>query len=110
MATFIMTAKLTQKALAGMLAKPEDRGAALAKLVEAAGGKMTAYYFTTGPTDLLMIIEADGPEVVATAAMVAGAAGTGSGFCTVQAFTTAEFKAVMEKAGGITGSYRHPGS
>ena len=57
MATFIVTGNLPQKALAGYLAKPEDRTAPLGTLFEQAGGKLRAFYFTTGAHDFLMIIE-----------------------------------------------------
>lgn len=109
MATFIMTAKLTREAVQGMMAKPEDRKAALSALVEAAGGTVIEIYFTTGETDIMIIAEADSADMAATTAMVAGAAGAGDQMKTVQAWTTAEFAEIARAAGSVAKSYRKPG-
>lgn len=109
MATFILRGSLPQAAMAGYMAKPEDRTGPLSKLVEAAGGQLRAFYFTSGDSDFLMIIDAPGPEVVASAAMVAGAQGMAGDFCTVQAFTGEEFKQMAAKAASISGQYAAPG-
>ena len=109
MATFIVTGNLPQKALAGYLAKPEDRTAPLGALFEQAGGKLRAFYFTTGAHDFLMIVEAPDAEVVAAALVVIGAAGVAGNLSTCRAWTGAEFRTVIEAAGGLTGAYRHPG-
>lgn len=109
MATFIMTAKLTREALQGMMAKPEDRKGPLSALAEASGGTIKEIYFTTGDTDIMLIIEADGPDAAAVAAMVAGAAGAGEGMKTVQAWSTTEFAEIAKRAGAAAAKYRAPG-
>jgi uncharacterized protein with GYD domain len=109
MGTYILTGTLPREALRGYLTRPEDRSGPLGKLVEAAGGTLKQLYFTTGETDFMLIIEADGPEVPAAAAMVAGAAGMAGGFRTVQAWTGAEFQTLTEKAAGLTEKYAPPG-
>lgn len=109
MAIFIITGKLPADALHGYLTNPEDRSGPLGALVEAAGGTLKQLYYTTGETDFMMVVEADGPEVPATAAMVAGAAGMVSDIKTVRAWTGPQFAEVAAKAGGITESYRKPG-
>ncbi len=105
MAHFIVTGNYTNDAMKGMVAHPSDREAAARALVEAAGGKVKAYYMTTGENDFLMITEAkDGVDVIASL-LVAGASGTVSNLKTVRGFTSAEFTAAQKKAGAIAATY-----
>jgi uncharacterized protein with GYD domain len=109
MPTFITTGKFSAEGARGLLAKPEDRAIALRKLIEAGGGKLLHYYFTTGETDFLIIAEApDGSDAVASS-MAAAASGTASNIQTVRAWTSAEFVTVAEKAGRLAGAYTAPG-
>ena len=109
MPTFITTGKFSAEAVKGMMSKPEDRSKIVGKLMEAAGGKLVSYYFTTGDTDFLIIGDAkDGADAVAVS-MAAAAAGTVSDLRTVRAWTAAEFMAICKKAGKLAGSYRAPG-
>lgn len=110
MATWIITAKLTAHAIAGLMERPEDRRAALDSLVAAAGGDLTEYYFTTGEMDLLMIMEAEGAETCARVAMVMAQAGMVADTRSMRAWTTVEYAEVCREAAGMAGSYRAPGS
>jgi uncharacterized protein with GYD domain len=78
-------------------------------LVEKAGGKFIAMYFTTGSNDVVLITEAaDGSDAVATGMAVA-ASGSISKIETVRAWTPSEFKGIAEKAAKATGAYTPPG-
>lgn len=110
MPTFIVTAKLPEKALAGYLMKPEDRSGPLGDLVAAAGGMLTSLYYTTGESDFLMVIEATGPEIIARAVLVAAGAGMISDAKTMHAWSGEEFARIVEDAAAMTGSYSEPGS
>jgi uncharacterized protein with GYD domain len=59
MTTYIVQGRYSPEAIKGMMAKPEDRAAAVAKLFEAAGGKLISYYLTFGEYDFLCVAEAD---------------------------------------------------
>lgn len=50
-----------------MMAKPEDREAAVSKLFEKAGGKLLAYYVTFGEYDWLLIGEFPNEKKLASA-------------------------------------------
>lgn len=50
MPIFITQGRYSRDALKGMLAAPEDRAEAVARLAEAAGGKLLAYYVTPAST------------------------------------------------------------
>ena len=43
MSTYVLRGRYAAEALKGMMASPEDREAAIAKVVEKAGGKLIAY-------------------------------------------------------------------
>lgn len=108
MARYIVTGSYTAAAMKGMMAKPSDREAATSALVAAAGGKLHAFYMTTGDNDFLMITETDNLSDMLAALVVAGASGAVSGLKTVQAFTSAEFTAAQKRAGEIAAKYAPP--
>lgn len=111
MAIYITQGRYSDHAMKGMVDHPEDRGPAVAKLIEAAGGKMLDYYVTMGEHDFLIVSEADDANSDFLAAlMVAGASGGVSGLKTVQAFTTAEAKTAMEKANKIYAGFQAAGA
>jgi uncharacterized protein with GYD domain len=108
MARYIVTGSYTGAAMKGMMAKPSDREAATSALVAAAGGKLHAFYLTTGDTDFLMITETNNLPDMLAAMIVAGASGATTGLKTVQAFTSAEFTAAQKRAGEIAQKYAAP--
>lgn len=57
------------------MASPDDREAAIAKVVEKAGGKLLGYYVTFGEDDWFVIIECPNNEVASSIAIVAAAGG-----------------------------------
>jgi uncharacterized protein with GYD domain len=67
--------RLSQNYAKGLLAAPEDREPAVRKLVEAAGGKLVSFYFTSGDADFLMISETNNAGNVIAALMARAAAG-----------------------------------
>jgi uncharacterized protein with GYD domain len=57
MPIYVLRGKNSSEALKGMIASPEDREAAIAKVVEKAGGRLLSYYLTFGDDDWLVIID-----------------------------------------------------
>src|SRR5215510_4973036 len=109
MIRLVTRGRLTQNYAKGLLAAPEDREPAVRKLIEAARGKVTNFYFTTGDSDFLLISEANDAENIIAALVAASAAGTISDVTTARAWTGAEFKAIAEKASKAASAYRAPG-
>ncbi len=109
MIRLITRGRLTKDFAKGLLAKPEDREPAVRKVIEAAGGKIISFYFTTGDSDFLLISEANEAEAIIAALMATAAAGTVSDLTTSRAWTGAEFKAVAERASKAASAYRSPG-
>jgi uncharacterized protein with GYD domain len=109
MPMFITYASYSHSGAKGLVEKPEDRSGAIKTLIEKAGGKLIAAYFTTGANDVVLISETpDGSDAVAV-----GMAVTASGFIskieTVRAWTPSEFKGIAEKAAKVAAAYTPPG-
>jgi uncharacterized protein with GYD domain len=110
MAIFITQGRYTQQAIKGMIANPEDRSEAVAGLLAAVGGKLLGYYLTFGESDFVIIGEMPGPAEEMAVLMTAASGGGVTDMRTMLAVTTAEAKAVMEKAAAVGASYRAPGA
>ena len=108
MPRLISRGRFTQEYAKRLTGAPEDREPAVRKLIEASGGKLLNFYFTTGDADFVVIAEGE-TEAIIAAMMAAAAAGMISDMSTSRAWTGAEFKAVAEKAASVAGNYRPPG-
>ncbi|MDR3422788.1 MAG: GYD domain-containing protein [Xanthobacteraceae bacterium] len=109
MPTFITYASYSQSGAKGLVDKPADRTGVIKGLVEKAGGKFVAMYFTTGSNDVVLVTDVpDGTDAVALGMAVA-ATGSISKVETVRAFTPSEFKGIAEKAAKFSGAYTPPG-
>ncbi len=110
MALFITQGNYTQQAMKGMIDNPEDRGIAVAALMESVGGKLQEYYVTTGEYDFLCIVEGDNFADLVAGLMVAGSTGGVTNLKTVQALTAQEAKGAMEKANTVRAGFRSAGA
>jgi uncharacterized protein with GYD domain len=73
MAILITQARLAKDRLKGMIAAPEDASEAVNRLITQVGGKLIAYYLTSGDYDVLLIFEAPSYEDAVPALIVAAA-------------------------------------
>ncbi len=109
MPVFITYASYSQSAVQGMLQKPANRTGPVKALLEKVGGKLLAFYMTTGSNDVVVISEVpDGTDAVAVGMAVA-ASGAVEKIETVRVWTADDFVAVAEKAAALTGAYTPPG-
>lgn len=109
MPVFITFASYSQSGVQGMLQKPANRTGPVKALLEKVGGKLLAFYMTTGSNDVVVISEApDGTDAVAVGMAVA-ASGAVEKIETVRAWTADDFVAIAEKAASLTGAYTPPG-
>jgi uncharacterized protein with GYD domain len=109
MTTFITQGCFSNESMKAMLAKPEDRAAALSKVLSAAGGKLIGYYVTFGEYDFLIIAEAPSEEAMLSGLIVAGASGSVTNLKTMVAVSSAQAMKAFESAKGVAASYRAPG-
>ena len=110
MPVFVSMGRYSESAIQKMLAKPEDRTAAVARLMEHAGGKLLGFYMLFGEYDWLTVFEMpSGKEAAAVVATVAGTGAT-SHTKTMLAMTGAEAKAAFETGQALGTAYRAPGA
>ena len=110
MAIFVIQGRYSESAIKGMLDNPEDRTAAAAKLAEAAGGKLVAYYVLFGEHDFMVIVDMPGPKEAAAVALAAAGAGGVTNTKTTLAMTAAEAKAAFQAGKAAAAGYRRPGA
>jgi uncharacterized protein with GYD domain len=106
MTTFITQARFTKDGLNAMIAAPEDRTEIAGRLIAEVGGKLVAYYLTSGEYDILLIFEGPSYEDTVPALIIAAAGNGLTALNTVTALTSNEMKEAFVKAGKIAASYR----
>ena len=106
---FITQGNYTREAVKGLLAKPEDRSAELARLAEKAGGKLVGYYMTFGESDFVIIIDAPSEKAMTAILLVAAASGGVANLRTMLAMSTSDAKQSMATDGQFAAAYRAPG-
>lgn len=106
---YITRGNYTPEAIAGLLAKPQDRSEAVSALLASAGARLVQMYFTTGDSDFLLIAEAPSEQEVLSAMLAADGSGAVTNLTTCLAFTTSEMTGLFEKARRVAGDYRRPG-
>ena len=109
MTLYITQGNYTAQAIAAMTDAPEDREKVVAKLVEAAGGKLHAMYLTFGEYDFMLIAEAPNEGAVSAAILAAASGGSLKNLKTTVAMTTKEGVKAFKRAGELGKSYRSAG-
>lgn len=109
MPLFVTYASFASGAMKDFISKPTDRADAVGSLIEKAGGKLIAIYFTTGSNDVIVISEGPDVSMAAAVSMAVGSSGAMSGIETVNAWTSADAVSVAQKAGQLAGTYTPPG-
>jgi len=109
MSIYISRGRFTADAVKGMLAKPENREEAVAKLFKSQGGRLIAWYLTFGHHDWMAIGEFPDEKAAAAAVLAAAAGGSLSDLETTVAMTAKEAKATFESAGKTAKEFRSAG-
>ena len=123
MPIFISRGRFTSDAIKGMLAKPENREEAVAKLFQSVGGRLMAWYLTFGHHDWLAIGEFPDAKAavtpqgsvrrseygVASAVLAAAGGGSLSDVETTIAMTAKEAFATFESAAKAAKAFRSAG-
>ncbi len=109
MPTYVLRGRYGSEALKGMVASPEDRESAIARVLEKAGGKLISYYLTFGEDDWLVIFECPSNEVALSIAIVGAAGGSNTDTKTTVAMTAKEAMAAFKAAGELARSFKSAG-
>ena len=106
---FFMThAKFTDVSFRAMVQKPSNRPDAMAKVVEAHGGKMRDFYWLFGKHDVVTIYEAPSNQAAASIFMALISAGAINSHETTVLMTNEDAMASMRTAGSIKYDYTTP--
>jgi uncharacterized protein with GYD domain len=109
MPIYISRGCFTSDAIKKMVAKPENREEAVAKLVKSVGGRLIGWYLTFGHYDWLTISEFPDEKAAASAILAAAAGGSLSDIETTVAMTAKDAHATFESAGKAAKSFRSAG-
>ena len=109
MPIYISRGRFTSEAVKGMLAKPENREEAVAKLFKSVGGKLIGWYLTFGRYDWLVIGEFADEKAAASAVLAASAGGSLSDVETTVAMTAKEAVATFQSASKAAKNFRSAG-
>ncbi len=106
MPLYMYQASYTSEAWAEQLKNPQNRLEQMRPVVEAAGGKLLAFYYAFGEYDVVAIMEA--PDNVSISALAIAAGGALKAGKTTVLMTPEEGLEAMRRAGGT--GYRPPRS
>ena len=109
MPIYISRGRFTSEAIKGMVAKPENREEAVAKLFQSVGGKLIAWYLTFGRHDWLVIGEFPDEKAASSAILAAAAGGSLSDVETTIAMTAKDAHATFQSAGKAAKDFRSAG-
>ena len=109
MAYFLIQSRFASEGYRGLTSNPQDRGAAVAKLMEAVGGKLHSFFFAFGEYDTCIIVELPDNVSAASAVLTALSAGGQYQIKTTPLMTREEGVQAMQKAASLAGSWTRPG-
>jgi uncharacterized protein with GYD domain len=110
MLIFVSLGRYSENAVKGMLAKPEDRTAAVTKLLKQAGGKLLGFYMLFGEYDWMLVYEVPSGKEAGGIMLAVTGAGAVTDTKTMLAMTGAEAKAAFETGQALGAAYRAPGT
>ena len=109
MPKFIVFFSVAPDTLAHFIEQPEDRRAPVQRAVEAAGGKLEAYYWMFGQYDGLVIVEAPDSATAAVIALTASSSGAFKHFETHELIEADDLVGILQQARTLRPQYRAPG-
>lgn len=105
MSFYLFQASYEPAALKAMIDKPQDRAAAVSRLIEALGGKLHHFFFSFGTDDVVCLIEGPDDRMMMAGAMLVSSSGTLRSAHSTKLFTAAEAMEAMAAAGKAAAAY-----
>ena len=109
MRTYLNLFTYTRESWRAMVQSPEDRSEAARKVVEAAGGRLEAFYWMLGEHDGMVIFSVPDPETAAAVSAAIAASGRVSRMQTTQLLSSEKARRSLEKAKVVQSAYEPPG-
>ena len=109
MPIYISRGCFTSDAVKGMVANPENREEAVAKLFQSVGGRLIGWYLTFGHHDWMAIAEFPDAKAAASAVLAAAAGGSLSDIETTVAMSAKDAHATFQAAGKAAKEFRSAG-
>jgi uncharacterized protein with GYD domain len=109
MLTFMAQGRFTEKAVAGMIASPEDRREPVARLFEQAGGRLIGWWMTFGEYDWVLIAELPDERSMASVAIAALSGGGITGVKSTLLMTGDQLKDSFGRAGELARGFKSAG-
>lgn len=103
---YFILANYTQKAIAGMVAAPSDRAAAVRKICKAAGVKFVSADLCRGAFDIVVVVDSDSFDKVLGMKLAVAASGAASEIHVLEAMNPA---AALEHAAAVAKVYTPAG-
>lgn len=95
---YMIQASYNEAAVKSFIAKPQDRTAAVRKMVESMGGSLHSFFFAFGEYDIVAIVEGPDNEGAVAAGLATIAGGAISKYRTTVLVTPDEMMKAMKKA------------
>jgi uncharacterized protein with GYD domain len=108
MPMYLIKFSYTPETWARLLASPEDRGAAIAPVFAAAGGKLHGLWYAFGDADGYVLGELPDAATAAGTMVKIAASGALTNVSTTVLLTVEEMLQALQEGGGM--SYRAPGA
>ena len=108
MTLFMHQANYSMESMKGLVSNPQNRKEVVAKVFEAAGGKLIDAWMAFGEYDVIVISEFQGNTDAASLAMAIGSSGSLNNIKTTVLISMDEAVEAMKTAGKITGAYTPP--
>ncbi len=109
MPKFAVLFSLKGEAIAAMMERPSDREAMVRRVIEAAGGKLEAYYWMFGQYDGLVIADLPSSGTAAAVSLATSSSGAFARIETHELIPAGDVNTLLERAKGLKGAYAPPG-
>ncbi len=106
MPLYLIQASYSAAATAAMVKNPQDRAAAVSKMIKAVGGKLHGLWLAFGEYDIVVISEVPDNVTAAALAMAIGSSGAVTAFRTTPLLSAGESVEAMKKAAEV--AYKPP--
>lgn len=109
MSLYLSRAKMSREAIKSLIAKPEDRTAAVRSALEASGAKLLHLGYSVSTGEVISFYEAPSPVAVWSYSAMVFNAGVVDGGNVEELMTPVQFADAMKGAGSLAAKYRPPG-